>query len=131
MRRMLLWVLSVVFLAGVCGAAWAEGEEPAAEWTVMIYLCGTDLESGPNQCATRNLWQIAQTVPVDSVNVVIETGGTQTWHTEETLGFEIANDRLQRWAWGKDGFSLADEQPEACMSHAETLSGFIRWSAEN
>ena len=131
MRRMLLWVLSVVFLAGVCGVAWAEGEEPAAEWTVMIYLCGTDLESSPNQCATRNLRQIAQTVPVDSVNVVIETGGTQTWHTEETLGFEIANDRLQRWAWGKDGFSLADEQPEACMSHAETLSGFIRWSAEN
>ena len=131
MRRMLLLVLSVVFLAGVCGAAWAGGEEPAAEWTVMIYLCGTDLESSPNQCATRNLQQIAQTVPVDSVNVVIETGGTQTWHTEEALGFEIANDRLQRWAWGKDGFSLADEQPEACMSHAETLSGFIRWSAEN
>ena len=129
MRKILALLLSVMLLAGICDGAWAESEEPAAEWTVMVYLCGTDLES-EGQCATRNLMQIADTVPSESVNVVIETGGTKQWHAKEDLGIEIANDRLQRWTWGKDGFILVDEQPEACMSHTETLSGFIRWSAE-
>ena len=129
MKRFLSLLLSLALLAGVCGAAWAEGEQPADEWTVMIYLCGTDLESR-SQSATHNLQQIAETVPVDSVNVVIETGGAREWHAEKKLGLQIANDRLQRWTWGPDGFTLVEEQPEACMSHADTLSGFIRWSAE-
>ena len=130
MRRILALLLSVVLLAGICGAAWAEGEQPADEWTVMIYLCGTDLESGRFQSATHNLQQIAETIPTESVNVVIETGGASEWHAEEKVGMKIANDKLQRWTWGQDGFTLAEEQPEACMSHADTLSGFIRWSAE-
>jgi len=130
MRRILSLLLGLMLLAGICPAASAEGEGAGAAWTVMIYLCGTDLESGRFQSATRNLQQIAETVPTDSVNVVIQTGGTKEWHAEESLGMKIANDRLQRWTWGPDGFTLADEQPEACMSHAETLSGFIRWSAE-
>ena len=130
MRKILSLLLSVVLLAGICGAAWAEGEQPADEWTVMIYLCGTDLESGQFQCATHNLQQIAETIPSDSVNVVIETGGTKEWHAEETVGIKIANDKLQRWTWGPEGFTLVEELPEACMSHAETLSEFIRWSTE-
>lgn len=130
MRKILALLLSVVLLAGICGAAWAEGEQPADEWTVMIYLCGTDLESGQFQCATHNLQQIAETIPSDSVNVVIETGGTKEWHAEETVGIKIANDKLQRWTWGPEGFTLVEELPEACMSHAETLSEFIRWSTE-
>ena len=130
MRKILALLLSVVLLGGICGAACAESEQAADEWTVMIYLCGTDLESGRYQSATHNLQQISETIPTESVNVVIETGGTKEWHAEEKVGMNIANDKLQRWTWGQDGFKLVDEQPEACMSHAETLSGFIRWSAE-
>lgn len=131
MRKILSLLMIVALLAGICGTAPAEGQEPAAEWTVMIYLCGTDLESGRFKSATHNLQQIAVTDPVDSVNVVIETGGTKKWQAEESLGIKIANDKLQRWTWAQDGFTLVEELPEACMSHAETLSGFIRWSAEN
>ena len=29
MRKILSLLLSVVLLAGICGAAWAEGEQPA------------------------------------------------------------------------------------------------------
>ncbi len=129
MRKILLLVLSVVLLTGICGPAWAEGETPADEWTVMIYLCGTDLESQYHS-ASKNLQQISETIPTDSINVVIETGGTKEWYAEEKPGIKIANDKLQRWTWGADGFTLVEEQPEACMSHADTLSAFIRWSTE-
>ena len=131
MKKLLVLLLCAALLAGICGGAWAESEEPAAEWTVMFYLCGTDLESGRYASATKNLQQVASTVPVDSVNLVIETGGARMWHAKEDPGIEIAGDRLQRWIYGKEGFTLADEREEACMSHAETLSEFIRWSAEN
>lgn len=57
-------------------------EGQGAEWTVMIYLCGTDLESTPGMggMASGNLAEIAQTKPTDSVNVVIQTGGTKQWY---------------------------------------------------
>ena len=48
-----------------------------AEWTVMIYLCGTDLESRWGM-ATYNLSEIAKTDPNDAVNVVIQTGGAKS-----------------------------------------------------
>ena len=65
-------------------AAEPAAEEPtenaakeAAQWTVMIYLCGTDLESESGM-ATTNLKMIADTKPNDTVNVVIQTGGTKS-----------------------------------------------------
>ena len=72
MKKILSLLLSIVLLAGICGPSCAESDQPVAEWTVMFYLCGTDLESGQFHSATHNLQQIAETVPVDSVNVVIE-----------------------------------------------------------
>ena len=126
-------------------AAQAENtaEEPAAEekpadktpkeptaWTVMIYLCGTDLESQGGM-ATTNLKMIADTEPNDAVNVLIQTGGTAAWQAEDELGIDIAEDRLQRWIWNEEGFALADEQELASMAKHTTLSDFIRWGAEN
>lgn len=106
-----------------------EAKEPA-DWTVMIYLCGTDLESRAGM-ATYNLEEIAKTVPADSVNVVIQTGGTKDWSAaEDSLGLEIATDRIQRWTYGKDGYAMVDEQPIANMADGRTLTDFIRWGAE-
>ena len=107
-----------------------EAQEPECEWNVLIYLCGTDLESTFG-AATSNLRAIAETVPDKSVNLIVETGGTRNWKCKEELGIDVANDRLQRWYYGEDGFVLVDETEEACMSDDRTLSDFIRWGAEN
>ena len=90
--------------------ALAEPGEDTAEWTVMFYLCGSDLESR-HGFATGNLEEIAGCVPYSSlskivsdypenilseeqlahmrVNVVVETGGSREWHTKD-LGMEVA-----------------------------------------
>ena len=104
-------------------------DEPAL-WTVLIYLCGTDLESESGMAST-NLRMIADTIPVDGVNVVIQTGGTKAWQAEDAVGIDIAPDRLQRWSWDQNGFTLVDEQALASMAKYTTLSDFIRWGAEN
>ena len=101
---------------------------PAA-WTVMIYLCGTDLES-EHGMATENLKMIADTVPDEAVNVLIQTGGSKSWRAEEAVGVDIAETRLQRWSWDKNGFTLLDEEELASMAKHTTLSDFIQWGAE-
>jgi hypothetical protein len=114
-----------------------EAEEPAeitpeesAAWTVMIYLCGTDLESEGGM-ATENLKMIANTVPNEAVNVLIQTGGTKSWQAEDAVGIDIAEDRLQRWTWDENGFTLVDEEELASMAKYTTLSDFIQWGARN
>lgn len=101
-----------------------------AEWNVLIYLCGTDLESKGGM-ATNNLEMITNTTPDEKVNVLIETGGTSEWNAKERLGMDIANDKLQRWSYGTEGFTLVDELDNSSMAKYTTLSDFIRWSGNN
>ncbi len=106
------------------------GAEDEAEWTVMFYLCGTDLESDSGM-ASLNLEMISHTVPDSSVNMVIQTGGAYEWKSEEKVGIDIAAGRLQRWSYDENGFNLVDEQENASMARHDTLSDFISWCAEN
>lgn len=100
-----------------------------AQWTVMMYLCGTDLET-EGAMATYNLMELAKTAPNNQVNVVFQTGGTKQWHTDESLGLAIDETKLQRYQFDQEGYKLVDEQPLANMASAETLTEFIQWSAE-
>lgn len=135
MSRMKKWVslCLVVLLAFSTLPVMAEESAEAAEsaaWTVMIYLCGTDLES-KNGMATENLLEISKTLANQQVNVLIETGGAKAWSTKEKLGFDIATDRLQRYKYDENGFTLVEERPLSNMAQTETLTEFIRWGQEN
>ncbi|SDB10039.1 hypothetical protein [Butyrivibrio sp. INlla16] len=83
--------------------------EGKAKWTVLAYVCGTDLETEGGY-ATYNIEEIAQTTPNDSVNVVIQTGGTKEWHTED-LGIVLDPKKSNRIRYDKDGFELLQELP--------------------
>ena len=129
-----------------------------AEWTVMMYFCGSDLESNHGM-ATYNLKEMAGIHPdltrerfmsmvyeedvdeafsYDKVNVVIETGGCRQWHTLSGLGLDISSEKLQRWSFtpvekdsGESPFTFVEDRPLQSMSDPETLADFIRWGAEN
>ncbi len=103
-------------------------EDQPAEWTVLMYLCGTDLESS-GAMATTNLLEITDTYPDEQVNFIVETGGASMWHAQDA-GLDIAADRIQRYTYSEEGYTLADEQPLANMANAETLSDFIQWGTE-
>ena len=124
-----LVVLLAFFSLPVMAEESAEAAENAA-WTVMIYLCGTDLES-KNGMAAENLLEISKTLANQQVNVLIETGGAKAWSTKEKLGFDIATDRLQRYKYDENGFTLVEERPLSNMAQTETLTEFIRWGQEN
>ena len=123
-KSRLLWALPAILLLWLMGTgcpALAEGKEPS-DWTFMMYICGSDLESkhglaSYNMREIASMWFPAQTVAstddglelVDwngsSVNLVMETGGAKQWHGMETdengrsLGMNFATDRLQRFCF--------------------------------
>lgn len=99
------------------------------EWTVLMYMCGTDLET-KSEAASENLREIAETWPEDAVNVLIQTGGTREWHAGD-LGIDIDPGKTQRYSYDEEGFSLVDEVPLENMASPETLSEFITWGTRH
>ena len=53
--------------------------EDKASWTILMYVCGSDLES-EDGFATDNFNEIKKIDFPDNVNLVIEAGGTKKWH---------------------------------------------------
>ncbi len=159
---LLIAVLSVLLTVLSCSAentAEAVPENEMAEWTVMFYFCGSDLESKYSY-TTFNLEEISkvsypynlQTIytadtfsaedmirDIGSVNILIETGGSAAWHAD-SLGMNISRNLLQRWQYHylpdenlappKEPFQLMESLPLRSMSDPETLADFIRWGAE-
>ena len=52
------------------------------DWTVCIYMCGTDLETG-GSCATADILEMLDADIPDNVNVLVMTGGTKQWNPYE------------------------------------------------
>lgn len=160
MNRRILTVLGLI-LAAAWFLAWPapaeQAEEEMAEWTVMFYISGSNLESD-YAYATENLREISKCKnyyedterhrqerqgmeesdisSAPRVKVLIQTGGSTAWHADE-LGMDVSTKSLQRWRFdprpdlGPEGsFSLEKTLPLQSMANPETLTDFIRWSAE-
>ena len=124
MKRSMLLLLAVLCLAAFAAKAEAEDTDQP-EWTVMFYMCGSDLESRYGY-ATENMHEIITCHdmyaayaklaeeyhmetgdPVSAtdrkVQVVLETGGCKAWHNNEgetrTTDRDIRIDKLQRWSY--------------------------------
>ena len=115
--------------AAELGEVDASDGDGLAEWTVMLYLCGADLESN-ERMATNNLAAVARTAPVPEVNFIIETGGAKEWHSQE-LGMEVDPSRLERWSYTDQGFTKVGEAELASLAEKSTLEDFLTWTAEH
>ena len=88
-RTMAVLIVLVAILNLFAACAEEAAQEPSREWNVLIYMCGTDLES-QYSAASRNLAEIATTTSNDNVNKLIETGGAKEWHSQDLLGIQVA-----------------------------------------
>ncbi len=93
-------------------------------WTILVYLCGTDLETN-GAYASINLEEMTLATGSDKVNVIVETGGTQKWAIEG-----IDPSQMQRWKVVPGNIELLGSQPLASMGEAETLGSFLKWGVE-
>ena len=148
MKKLLLLLIPVLLLS-FCALSVAE-ESEEMEWTIMFYLCGSDLESKYSYGLTNiedilgcyPFFNFYETSPEETdrfadheldVNIVFETGGCKEWHGD--LG--IDSQSLQRWRYEvdpggwKNKLVLEQTLPLQSMADPETLSDFVRWSVSN
>ena len=102
----------------------------ADAWTVMIYLCGSDLESGDDgyggiaALATEDLKEILSVSnQPDDVNIIVETGGAKKWSSK----YGISSKKLERWHVANKKLVKDDSLTYAGMGKTTTFQSFLEW----
>lgn len=109
-------------------------EQTQDDQTILIYICGSDLESNGQTSASSAAGyasgDITEILKVgsqpDDVNVVIETGGAKCWKT--THG--INKSYLERYHVANKSLVRDSQETKANMGLTSTLQSFITWGVQ-
>ena len=93
--------------------------------TIMVYMCGTDLESNYGM-ATSDLQEMASSKIGSNVNVIVETGGCKMWKNKI-----VSNSANQYYKVETGGVRLLETLPKKSMVDNATLTEFIRYCRKN
>ena len=91
-------------------------------FTIMVYMCGTDLESR-SAMASKDLQEMLNATLSDKINLLVYTGGCSSWRNTT-----ISSNTNQIYQV-KDGSLtlLKDDIGDLAMTDPNTLSDFIKW----
>lgn len=96
---------------------------PEKDYTVMIYMVGSNLESG-NGCASRDIEEmLGSGVDTEKVNVLIYTGGTPFWKN----GIPGGQNTVYAIKQGEKMEVASTESPQN-MGDSDTLYEFLQFS---
>lgn len=117
---LLLVLCAVLFAAGVRTA-----EAKNGKLTLMVYMCGSNLESEYGSATSDILEMESSGFSADDIRVLVMTGGSSDWKinpgTDETVIMEIGAGR-QRIVWRSEKLNMGDR---------DTLTRFLRFGKEN
>ena len=95
-------------------------------YTIMVYMCGTDLESNYGM-ATNDLNEMLKAKVADNINLIVETGGCKTWQNSV-----MSNRTNQRYKITSKGLVALDQNVgKKAMTDAATLKDFIEFCKTN
>ncbi len=128
-NRIIFLLLTLVLVLG--SSSFAEGQD---NYTLMIYLNGSDLESTYDPithtfsgAATQDLNEMIDGYKVGSgVNVIVQTGGTAAWDNDF-----VYPEVTQRFELTENGFVEMDSLPRQNFGYKKTLSDFMNWGVKN
>ena len=119
------WLCLLVALA-LC-AFTVPARAAQAKWTVLVYLCGSDLESRTGQASEDIREMLASGAGASgAVNVLAATGGSARWQA-----YGISGARVQYYSLNGDAPLLLAEAGRASMGSADTLAAFLRYGLAN
>ncbi len=94
--------------------------------TIMLYLCGTDLESR-SQMATADLQEMLNADLSDDINLIVYSGGCKQWQNNV-----LSSKTNQIWQVKDEGLiPLEKDLGSKSMTDPKTLSSFIQYCAKN
>lgn len=82
-------------------------------WTMLVYLCGSDLESEGGM-AGMDMEEMESASTGDGVRFVVETGGAASWDND------VSPDELERYVICDGDTELVDSQPNASMGESSS-----------
>ena len=98
----------------------------ADQITIMVYMCGADLESKSGM-ATRDITEMTKATLGDNINLILYTGGAKTWKNSV---ISASNNQIYQVVQG--GLKrLADNAGNGAMTDPNTLVSFIQFCKEN
>ncbi len=98
----------------------------ADQVTLMVYMCGTDLES-KSSMATLDLQEMAAATISDQVNILVYTGGCRQWRNNI-----VSSSVNQIYKVESGGLRcLVQDDGSASMVKPATLTRFIQFCTEN
>ncbi len=94
--------------------------------TIMVYMCGSDLESKSGM-GTSDLSEMASATLSSKVNLIVYTGGSKTWKNNVVSNsvnqiYQVVDGKLR---------CLVQNDGSAAMTNPDTLTGFIKYCAQN
>ena len=94
--------------------------------TIMVYMCGTDLES-KSAMATKDLVEMTKATLGGNVQILVYTGGCTKWNNNVVSSqynqiYQVADGGLK---------CLVSNAGTGSMTSPDTLADFIQWCAEN
>ena len=92
--------------------------------TIMVYMCGTDLESN-SAAATRDLNEmISATIDNKNLNLIVYTGGCKRWRNDV-----ISSNYNQVWQIRNGNvICLENNAGNPPMTQSTTLSSYLKWA---
>ena len=94
--------------------------------TIMVYLCGTDLESKSGM-ATNDLNEMKKAMLTDKVNLIVYTGGCKQWKTSD-----ISNSKNQIYKVENGNLTcLEKDMGSSSMTNPANLTTFIKYCTKN
>ncbi len=93
--------------------------------TIMVYMCGTDLESRSGM-GTSDLQEMLAARFGEEINLIVYTGGCSGWRNNQ-----VSSSANQIWQIKDSGLlCLEPDLGSVPMTDPSTLSGYIRYCAE-
>lgn len=94
--------------------------------TLMVYMCGTDLESKYGM-ASSDMQEMAAATYGDNVNIIVYTGGCSGW---KTTGISNKVNQIYQIKNGKL-ITLESDMGTKAMTNPDNLAAFIQYCAAN
>lgn len=94
--------------------------------TIMVYMCGTDLES-KHGMATSDLQEMMAANLGENINLLVYTGGCTDWRNN------VISSRTNQIYQIKNGSLIChvENAGQESMTNPDTLTGFIQWCKEH
>lgn len=98
--------------------------EPLDSRTLLIYMCGSNLETTFG-AATKNIAEMLSVKLPDDVNIVIETGGAKKWRD-----YNIPADKLSRYLIKNGKLIPLSKIERTNMGYKNTFADFLEYGFE-